>query len=115
VDASGPRAPVGGGAMSGKDFYKADRAGAIVARRPRRHGHPRLLPRPRAGPRGRPARRGRPGARRSPWAALVDLSLAGARDRWTGRADRADVARRGHFTRPDRPWEAVHFDGKGAG
>ena len=33
VDAYGPRAPIGGGALSGKDFFKADRAGAILARR----------------------------------------------------------------------------------
>ncbi len=33
VDAYGPRVPIGGGALSGKDFYKVDRAGAILARR----------------------------------------------------------------------------------
>ena len=33
VDAYGPRVPIGGGALSGKDFDKADRAGAIIARR----------------------------------------------------------------------------------
>ena len=33
VDAYGPRVPIGGGALSGKDFFKADRAGAILARR----------------------------------------------------------------------------------
>src|SRR5207249_5739570 len=33
ADAYGPRVPLGGGALSGKDFYKADRAGAIIARR----------------------------------------------------------------------------------
>ena len=26
VDAYGPRVPIGGGALSGKDFFKADRA-----------------------------------------------------------------------------------------
>ena len=37
VDAYGPRVPIGGGALSGKDFFKADRAGAVLARRwPRR-------------------------------------------------------------------------------
>lgn len=29
----GPRVPIGGGAWSGKDFFKADRAGGIHARR----------------------------------------------------------------------------------
>ena len=33
VDAYGPRVPIGGGALSGKDFYKVDRAGALIARR----------------------------------------------------------------------------------
>ena len=33
VDAYGPRGPIGGGAWSGKDFYKADRAGGMHARR----------------------------------------------------------------------------------
>jgi len=33
VDAYGPRVPIGGGAWSGKDFFKADRAGGLHARR----------------------------------------------------------------------------------
>ncbi|MBK8067101.1 MAG: methionine adenosyltransferase domain-containing protein [Rhodanobacteraceae bacterium] len=33
VDAYGPRVPIGGGAWSGKDFFKADRAGAMHASR----------------------------------------------------------------------------------
>jgi S-adenosylmethionine synthetase len=33
VDAFGPRVPIGGGAWSGKDFFKADRAGGMHARR----------------------------------------------------------------------------------
>lgn len=33
VDAYGPRIPIGGGAWSGKDFFKADRAGGLHARR----------------------------------------------------------------------------------
>jgi len=33
VDAYGPRVPIGGGAWSGKDFFKADRAGSLHARR----------------------------------------------------------------------------------
>src|SRR5439155_17159820 len=33
VDGYGPRVSIGGGALSGKDFFKADRAGAILARR----------------------------------------------------------------------------------
>jgi len=30
VDAYGPRVPIGGGALSGKDFFKVDRAGALT-------------------------------------------------------------------------------------
>ena len=33
VDAYGPRVPIGGGALSGKDFFKADRAGALQDRK----------------------------------------------------------------------------------
>ncbi len=33
TDAYGPRVPIGGGAWSGKDFFKADRAGGLHARR----------------------------------------------------------------------------------
>ena len=33
MDAYGPGVPIGGGAWSGKDFYKPDRAGGMVARR----------------------------------------------------------------------------------
>ena len=33
MDAYGPRMPIGGGAWSGKDFFKADRAGGLHARR----------------------------------------------------------------------------------
>jgi S-adenosylmethionine synthetase len=33
MDAYGPRVPIGGGAWSGKDFHKADRAGGLHARR----------------------------------------------------------------------------------
>jgi len=33
IDAYGPGIPIGGGALSGKDFFKVDRAGALHARR----------------------------------------------------------------------------------
>ena len=33
ADFYGPRVPIGGGAMSGKDFWKVDRAGPLVARK----------------------------------------------------------------------------------
>ena len=37
MDAYGPRVPIGGGAWSGKDFFKADRAGGLHARRIAKH------------------------------------------------------------------------------
>jgi S-adenosylmethionine synthetase len=123
MDAYGPRVPIGGGALSGKDFYKADRAGALSARRLAKavvltgaaqecvavlafvpgareaqvlslHGDGQLLD-------------------ASRWAPLLDRTLAGAGDRWTGRAALVDVARHGHFTLPERPWEHLHFDDRG--
>jgi len=33
LDYYGPRVPIGGSALSGKDFHKPDRAGAVIARR----------------------------------------------------------------------------------
>jgi S-adenosylmethionine synthetase len=37
MDAYGPRVSIGGGAWSGKDFFKADRAGGLHARRIAKH------------------------------------------------------------------------------
>jgi S-adenosylmethionine synthetase len=121
VDAYGPRVPIGGGALSGKDLFKADRAGALLARRVARavvatgvagactsvRGfHPgaevaRILSlRDERGEALDPAR----------WARLLDLSLAGAGERYTGVADLVEIARWGHFTDPRFPWERVGFD-----
>ena len=121
VDAYGPRVPIGGGALSGKDFYKADRAGAISARRLAkaivlagaasectvtlgffpgderarvfsiRDQDGRLLDAER-------------------WGGLFDLSLEGSGDRYTGACDLVEVARLGHFTDESRPWEGLGFD-----
>ncbi len=44
------------------------------------------------------------------WAAMFDLSLAGAGDRYTGCADLVDIARHGHFINPSLPWEKLAFD-----
>jgi S-adenosylmethionine synthetase len=122
VDAYGPGVPIGGGALCGKDFYKVDRAGAIIARRLAKAvvlaGAARACISTLAFFPGQEAARVvglRDEAGRaldaSRWVTLMDLSLAGAGDRWTGRADLVDVARRGHFTLPERPWEVLHFDG----
>ena len=107
--------------MSGKDFYKADRAGAISARRLAkaivlagaasectvtlgffpgderarvfsiRDQDGRLLDAER-------------------WGGLFDLSLEGSGDRYTGACDLVEVARLGHFTDESRPWEGLGFD-----
>jgi S-adenosylmethionine synthetase len=122
VDGYGPRVPIGGGALSGKDLYKADRAGALIARRLARAvvltGAAReCLTTLAFVPGGREARivglRGKGDGQRldpSRWAALLDLSLQGIGDRYTGRVDLVDVARHGHFTDADRPWEQLHLD-----
>ena len=135
VDAYGPRVPIGGGALSGKDFFHMDRAGAIHARRVARamvlaSGHEREEARvclswfP-GDQRGRifsiemrsPGGRWTPAARDLIKAALGsspsgpaadrprDLTLEAAGTSWTGAADLLDVVRFGHFTDPGRPWE----------
>src|SRR5207248_3234619 len=118
ADAYGPRVPIGGGALSGKDFFKADRAGALIARRlakaivqtgaaqactatliffPGQEAGRVLSLRDEAGGTLDGSR----------WSALVDLTLAGCGERCTGRADLIDVARWGHFTLAERPWEKI--------
>jgi S-adenosylmethionine synthetase len=121
VDAYGPRVPIGGGALSGKDFFKADRAGAIIARRLAKAvvqtGVARACTATLAFfPGDRAARvvslRREDGLCLDPgrWDGLLDRSLAGTGERCTGRADLVEVARWGHFTEPGRPWERLHFD-----
>jgi S-adenosylmethionine synthetase len=116
VDCYGPRVPIGGGALSGKDFYKVDRSGAIIARRlakavvmtgAARECHSTLAFSPGATEGQIVSLRDHDGkaleARR--WCKLADLSLAGAGDRYSGVVPLVDVARYGHFTREWLPWE----------
>lgn len=115
VDAYGPRVPIGGGALSGKDFFKVDRAGAIAARRLAlaavRHGGAReatveLLWRP--GDRAarlaalvdEAGRALEPG----PWAAAIDLSLLHSGRRYARGLDLLRLAQHGHFG-GRQPWE----------
>ncbi len=120
VDACGPRVPIGGGALSGKDFYKPDRAGALLARRLAKavvlSGAARqclatlaIFPGEREfrivsllaeDSRCLDPRR---------WASLIDLRLEAAGDAWTGAADPVHLARHGHFTDPGLPWEVIRF------
>jgi S-adenosylmethionine synthetase len=121
ADAYGPRVPIGGGALSGKDFYKADRGGAILARRLAKAVvvsgaadectatlafFPGMLEARIVG------LHDGVGVQLDPkrWARLLDLSLAGVGDRYTGVTDLVDVARAGHFLDPARPWEQLRFD-----
>jgi S-adenosylmethionine synthetase len=116
VDAYGPRVPIGGGALSGKDFYKADRAGAILARRLAKlavltgtmhecTATMAFLP---------GSRQARLVSLRNDsgeyfdctrWSALSDRSLETIGDAYTGLHELIDVARYGHFTRPELMWE----------
>ena len=124
VDAYGPRVPLGGGALSGKDFFKADRAGAVLARRlakavvatgaaaectatlaifpgdaafqivSLRDGSGAALD---------------PGWTPGRWAPLIDLSLAAAGEQYALTAHLPDIARHGHFTSAELRWEKVVF------
>lgn len=120
VDAYGPRVAIGGGALSGKDFFKADRAGALLARRIARavvlsgaarearatlgwfpgDAELRLFSLEAEGGRQLDTRA---------WSSLVDLSLAAAGEAWTGAADLVEVARWGHFTEAEAPWEGLRI------
>ena len=115
ADAYGPRVPIGGGAWSGKDFYKADRAGGLHARRLAKfivqaglaveatvtlqwypgEGEARVLD-----------IRTPPGGVEVPagMAACVDLSLARSGTAFPI-SDIVEAARWGHFERGDVPWE----------
>ena len=122
VDAYGPRVPIGGGALSGKDFFKADRAGAIHARRLAKtvvltglteEAIVRLAWYPGAvsaqvlsieSGEGRELSVGN-------WEDLLDLSLVAAGECWSNRTTLVDIARYGHFTDPELPWEKVGFQG----
>ena len=120
VDAYGPRVPIGGGALSGKDFFKVDRAGALHARRIAKavimtgaaeealvrigwfpgESSGRLLAI--EGERGHLLDIG-------PWQALFNLSLDASGECWTNTANLVDTARYGHFTDIGLPWEDLKF------
>jgi S-adenosylmethionine synthetase len=119
VDAYGPRVPIGGGALSGKDFFKADRAGAVLARRLAKAvvmsgAAPECIAALAIAPGDRMFRivsLVSAGAALDPrrWAGLIDLSLIKAGESYAGVTGLAELARHGHFTSPDRPWERIEF------
>jgi hypothetical protein len=43
------------------------------------------------------------------WARLMDLSLSSAGESYALTSTLPALARYGHFTSPDRPWEAIRF------
>jgi S-adenosylmethionine synthetase len=107
--------------LSGKDFFKVDRAGALIARRvakavvqtgAAKECTEKLVVFPRgeafsivsltdgAGRSIDPAR----------WSRMFNLALGAAGERCTCGLDLVDIARHGHFTNPQLPWEQVCFD-----
>jgi S-adenosylmethionine synthetase len=118
VDAYGPRVPIGGGALSGKDFFKVDRAGALHARRIAKTivttgAADEALVRVGWFPGDASARlvsiqaeEGR-SIDTDPWQGLFDLSLDASGECWTGQENLIEVARHGHFTEDTRTWETV--------
>lgn len=120
VDAYGPRVPIGGGALSGKDFFKADRAGAILARRLAKQavltdGLRECTATLAFLPGARQARllslRNESGEHLdcTRWSAISDLSLETIGDTYTWAHDLIDVARYSHFTSPELVWEQLEL------
>ena len=105
---------------TGKDFYHAERAGVIAARR-----LAKAVVLTGAAHECRATLAFGPGQAEaqivslvgdgelldaSRWSGLLDRTLQGVGDRYTDRADLVEVARHGHFTTAGRPWERLHFD-----
>lgn len=121
VDAYGPRVAIGGGALSGKDFFKADRAGAILARRlakfavltgAARECTAKLAILPGAEKAEIVSLRDQSNNELDPerWSRLVNLSLESIGESYTGAHDLVDIARHGHFTNPEFVWERIHLN-----
>ena len=115
VDAYGPRVPVGGGAWSGKDFYKADRAGGLHARR-----LAKFIVQAGLAPEATVTLQWCPGEREArvldihtpPGSAAVPAAIATRVDLSLARSGATfpisaivELSRWGHFERADVPWE----------
>jgi len=120
VDAYGPRIPIGGGALSGKDFFKVDRAGALQARRIAKavvmtgaavEAFVRIawFPGDALGRLLSIEGKGAQSIDSRSWQVLFDLSLENSGESWTCSADLVDVAKFGHFTDGKLPWEELRF------
>lgn len=117
MDAYGPRVPIGGGAWSGKDFFKADRAGGLHARR-----LAKLVVELGLATEARVTLHWFPGDREARvldistpdggalsvarLAKRIDLSLARSGENFCV-PNLVDVARWGHFADGDYPWEVL--------
>ena len=120
IDCYGPHVPIGGGALSGKDFFKADRAGALHARRIAKAvvitgGFKEALVHLCYHPGNESAELlsilvdGGQRIDDKPWRDLFDLSLGVSGESWSNQVNLIDVARFGHFTNSQYPWERVEF------
>lgn len=120
VDAYGPRIPIGGGALSGKDFFKVDRGGALHARRVAKavvmtgaaeEAFVRIgwFPGDVSGRLLSIEGNGGQPIDVDAWGGLFDLSLEASGEVWTGVADLVEVAKLGHFTDGKLPWEKLGF------
>lgn len=116
VDAYGPRVAIGGGAWSGKDFFKADRAGGLHARRLAKLAVRLGLAREAwvtlgwfPGDRAARVLQIRTEKGDLPTAAaltgMVDLSLSRSGERFSRPDALVGLARWGHFADVDLPWE----------
>ncbi len=118
VDAYGPRVPIGGGAWSGKDFFKADRAGGIHARR-----LAKLVVRLGMAEEARVTLGWFPGDRSArvlqiftdkgelstsgALTEMIDLSLVHSGEQFSLPETLIELARWGHFTHGFSPWEKI--------
>jgi len=120
VDAYGPRVPIGGGALSGKDFFKVDRAGALHARRVAKavvmtgaaqqaHVEIGWFPGDTSGRLLSIKTNQGQSLDIEPWQCLFDLTLKASGENWSDVEDLIGVARFGHFTDQGRPWEELKF------
>ncbi len=117
VDAYGPRVAIGGGAWSGKDFFKADRAGGLHARR-----LAKLMVQLGLATEARVTLHWFPGDREArvlnieapagqsvvadQVARCIDLSLLRSGEHFSV-VNLVEVARWGHFEKADYPWEQL--------
>ena len=116
VDAYGPRVQIGGGAWSGKDFFKADRAGGLHARR-----LAKLVVRLGLAAEARVTLGWRPGDRAArvlqistdrgdldasgALGEMIDLSLVRSGEEFSRTEDLVGISRWGHFSDRTMPWE----------